>query len=99
MSRYEPRSYVIEPHWHVRFGKGTETLVYAESAADIAAWVERLAVTDAHWFDGLPASNHKATFCSKNDCKPRPRKLGTVEEYLKHPVHGWWRRLGLDDLV
>lgn len=99
MSRYESRAYTVEPHWHVRFGKATETLVYAETPEEIATWLERLAVTDPHWFDSAPPSEHKATFCTKNDCKPRPQKLGTLEEYLRHRVHGWWRRLDDPELV
>jgi hypothetical protein len=99
LGRYYARPYTIDPHWHVQFGKGTETLVYAESQEAIGEWLRRYARTDPMFFDGVDPAKFTATHCDKADCKPRPKAIGTFEEFLKHPSHGWWRKVGLDDLV
>ena len=102
LPRYESRTYVVEPHWHVAFGKGlrTSTLVYANSREEIAEWLKReYVINRVAFFGDANPSNFKAEFCTKNDCKPRPSKLGTLEEFLRHPIHGWWRRLDNPDLV
>jgi hypothetical protein len=101
---YEIRNYSVEPHWHVSVqltaGSRTETLVYAETEAEIVEWLKRSTIIEPFLFGAKfdPSATH-SRHCVKNDCKPRPRRVGTLEEYLRHPAHGWWRRISLDDLV
>lgn len=89
-------SYRVDPHWHVSLGKKlrTSTLIYADTREEIAEWIEREVFLGSLFFD---SAVFKARRCLKPDCKPRPHACRSFEDYLKHPAHGWWRRIGLDD--
>ena len=90
--------YRVEPHWHVTFGR-TETLIYSKDREEITEWLRQQAIVGAWLFDVPDPRDFEARWCVKNDCRPRPRRVETLEEFLQHPTHGWWCRISLGDLV
>lgn len=79
------------------FGKGTSTLVYAKSREEIGEWLKRLAITDSMLFAGVPPDKFSAIHCDKDDCKPRPKTPGSLDDFLRNRVNGWWRIISSDD--